>query len=243
MKRSFLVWALVSGHLGSSACHFRGQPNSPVGTWEVTVLGPRRGTSMMTFTNEFMVTGYGITRETIRALHTDTGTGGLIGTAMSSLPSPSAQQRQHRRQFYRQVRRSGGLVRKGPAPAATSVQGRGTRHIGLFPDLSGWCSRDRMVKRTGKILHETYAITASTNFPAVFDVTGAGLSDAGSYTLTGGMITTSRNKLGASITGDSPARETVRSSLYGKSSSPGKPAMSLQGHDDSGAAMTIEAIQ
>ena len=62
MKRSFLICALFLGACVSQPVLSRGQTLSPVGTWQVDILGSKKGTLMMTFSNNFTVTGYGITR-------------------------------------------------------------------------------------------------------------------------------------------------------------------------------------
>ena len=62
MKRSFLVCALLLGACVVQPAPVRGQTISPVGTWQVSVLGSEKGIIMMTFSNNYTVSGYGITR-------------------------------------------------------------------------------------------------------------------------------------------------------------------------------------
>ena len=60
MKRSFLIWALFLGAWVGQPAISRGVALSPVGTWEVSILGFDTGTSIMTFSNDLSVTGCGI---------------------------------------------------------------------------------------------------------------------------------------------------------------------------------------
>src|SRR5437016_2433869 len=63
MKRSYLICALFLGVWAVRPGSSHGQTLSPVGSWQVTVLGSDRGIAVMTFSNDFTVSGYGITRK------------------------------------------------------------------------------------------------------------------------------------------------------------------------------------
>jgi hypothetical protein len=238
MKRLFLVLGLVFGIFIFQPAISQAQTISPVGTWEINILGADPGISMMTFSTNLTVTGYGITRKRF-GLFTLTGNWGFDshGNAVVAIVE-SVNGTNTAVSFTARVRRSGRFSAKG-----TGTSGH-FHFIGVtvtdFPDLGG--SWTATVKRRGKTLRETYTISASTNFPAVFDVTGAGLSDTGSYTLTGEIITTSHDKLSASIDRTFSGPDTVRSSLSGIVR-PRKPVMSMHGDDDTGAAVVIKAIQ
>ena len=238
MKRSFLVLGLFWGALVLQPAVSQGQTLSPVGTWEVTILGSDPGTSMMTFSTNLTVSGYGITRKRF-GLFTLTGNwgfdshGDVVVACVQSFNGTNTAT-----SFAARLRRSGRFSAKGTGTSG-HFRFKGET-VTDFPDLGGlWTAT---VKRRGKTLRETYTISASTNFPAVFDVTGQGLSDTGSYTLTGEIITTSHNKLNASIDRTFSGPDNVRSSLSGEVK-PRKPVMSLRGDDDTGAALVIKAIQ
>ena len=238
MKRSFLVWALFLGTWVVQPDVLGAQPLSPVGTWEVVISGVSRGTSMMTFSNDFSVSGYGIERKQF-GLFTLTGNwgfdtnGNVVVAYLQSLNGVNTAV-----SFTAIVQHSGKFRAKGTGTSG-GLQFRGAVAASDFPVLSG--SWTAVVKRHGKTLHEAYTITASTNFPAVFDVTGDGLSDTGSFTLSGAFIATSHNQLNVSIDRIFGV-DTQRSSLYGKFK-PATPEMALKGVDDTDAHLTIRALK
>ena len=74
------------------------------------------------------------------------------------------------------------------------MQGRATSEpLGL---TGSW---NAAVKRKGKTFNEEFIATASSNYPAVFDIAGQGLSDTGSFTLSGEIIISAEDKVNASI--------------------------------------------
>lgn len=237
MKRSFLVLALILGMLVIQPVVSRAQPLSPVGSWEVIISGADRGTSMMTFSNDLSVSGYGILRKQF-GLFTLTGhwgfdtNGNVVVAYLQSLNGVDTAV-----SFTARVLHSGRFHAKGTGTGG-ALQFKGAI-VSDFPNLSG--SWTAAVKRRGKSLHETYTITASTNFPAVFDVTGDGLGDTGSFTLTGAIIAASNNKLNASIDRTFGV-DTQRSALYGRFK-PKKPELDLKGVDDTDAHLSIKAAQ
>ena len=237
MKRSVLVFALFGGVLFLQPAISRGQSLTPVGTWEVTTAGTDRGTSMMTFSNDFTVSGYGITQKQF-GLSTLTGNWGfnshgdavvayvqaLDGT--NTAASFTARMLSSRRFLAKGTGTSGKFRFQGVQP--TDV-----------PDLAGsWVAT---VKRHGKTLHETYTISVSSNLPGVFDVAGQGLSDTGSYTLTGEIIAAPHNKLNASIDRTFGA-DTTRSAEWGWVT-PRRPAMFFDGVDDTGALLRVRVVE
>ncbi|HUJ71706.1 MAG TPA: hypothetical protein VLZ30_05645 [Verrucomicrobiae bacterium] len=237
MKRSFWISALFLGTLVVPSVVSGGQPISPVGSWEVVISGAARGTSIMTFSNDTSVSGYGILRKQF-GLFTLTGNwgfdtnGNVVVACVQALNGVNTAI-----SFTANVRHSGTFQAKGSSTAG-ALQFKGAT-VSDLPDLTGtWTA---VVKRRSKTLHETYTITVSTNLPAVFNVTGSGLSDTGSFTLTGNIIATSNNKLNASIDRTFGV-DTQRSSLYGRFK-PAKPELALKGVDDSDAHLTIKALQ
>jgi hypothetical protein len=238
MKRTFLVFALLGGILVFQPAISHGQTLTPVGTWEVTILGPDRGNAMMTFSNDFSVSGYGITRLE-SGLFTLTGNWGFNSHGDVVVAYLQA---------FGGTNRAASFTAQLTSADRFTADGKGTdghfrlkgEAAGAFPDLSGaWTA---LVKRTGKTLHETYTITASTNFPSVFDVTGSGLSDTGSFTLNGEIIANSHDKLAAFIDRTFSGSNIVASSISGTVKTH-KPTMSLHGSDDTGTPLTIKAVQ
>jgi hypothetical protein len=239
MKRLFLVPALFLGVLVDQPAVVRGQSPSPVGTWQVHILGSDRGTAMMTFSNDLTVSGYGITQNRF-GFFSLTGNwrfdtnGNVIVAYVASLNGVGS----GGASFTARLSRSGRFRARGSDNSSKPLRFMGEQPPD-FPDLSG--SWTAMVRRHGRTLHESYTITASTNFPAVFDVTGSGLSDTSSFTLLGAIITTSRDRLNASIDRTFGV-DIQRSSLAGIFK-PRASVMQLSGEDDAHARLAVRATQ
>ena len=239
MKRSFLVWALFLGAWVGQPAISRGAALSPVGTWEVSIVGSDRGTSIMTFSNDLTVTGCGITRDQF-GFFALAGTwsldahGGVIVSYVLSTNSVGS----GGASFTARLLHSGRFRGKGHSSHGNLLLFKGEQPSSL-PGLTG--SWTAVVKRRTKTLHETYTITASTNFPAVFDVTGGGLSDTGSFTLSGTIIAMRNNTLNASIDRTFGV-DTQHSSLAGRVNAKDF-EIQLKGFDDTGAYLRIKALK
>jgi hypothetical protein len=237
MKRSFLVYALILGACISQPVLSRGQTISPVGTWQVSILGSQKGTLMMTFSNDFTVSGYGIARKQfgfitlagnwsinskgdVVAAYIQTVNG--IGTAYTF----TARMQSSNRFRAKASSHSGGYTCKG-------------EHIQSFSDLSG--SWNAAVKRRGKTFDESFTATESSNYPAVFDVAGHGLSETASFTLSGRIIISSHDAVNASLN-RTFGTDTQHSSLSGVFK-PTRSKMRLQGTDDTGAHLSETAVR
>jgi hypothetical protein len=237
MKRSFLGCALFVGFLGSKPALSRGQSTSPVGTWQVSVLGADKGTLMMTFSNNFTVTGYGITRkqfgfitlagswslnskgDAVAAyIQTVNGAGSAFTLTIHILPSG--------RFRGKATGGHGGYRCKGEQPES-------------FSDLTG--SWNAAVRRKVKPLNESFVTTASSNYPAVFDVTGQGLSGTTSYTLSGAILVSSHDAVSAALN-RTFGTDTQHSSLAGTFKA-ARSKMMLAGDDDTGAHLTETAVR
>ena len=81
----------------------------------------------------------------------------------------------------------------------------------------------------------------STNYPAVFDVTGQGLSEAGSFTLSGEIIVSSHDAVAASID-RTFGTDVQHSSLSGVFKSRAI-EMRLEGSDETGAHLSETATR
>jgi len=236
MKRSFLICALLLGAGVGHSVLARAETISPAGTWQVSILGSEKGTLMMTFSNNFTVSGYGITRKrfgfitlvgnwsvdskgdvVVGCVQTVNSNGTAYSLTMHMLSSS--------RFRGKATGSSGGYRCKGEQPLS-------------FPHLSG--SWNGVVKRKGKPLLESFTATVSSNYPAVFDVSGQGLSEAGSYTLSGAIIVSSHNAVNASLN-RTFAADTQDSTLSGvfKSS---KPKILMSGTDDAHARLSETAV-
>ncbi|MGD1019024.1 MAG: hypothetical protein ABSA12_06865 [Verrucomicrobiia bacterium] len=239
MKRSFLICALFLGACVSQPVLSRGQTTSPIGTWQVDILGSEKGILMMTFSNNFTVTGYGIARKQsgfitlagtwhfddkgdVLAGYVQTTNG--VGMAAFSLTA--------------HMLSPGRFRGKATSSSSRGYRCKGEQPLG-FPPLSG--SWNAVIKRKGKTLHEEFTATASSNYPAVFDITGQGLSDTTSFTLSGTIIVSAENKVNASI--DRTFGTDVQQSSLSGVFKPTRSKMLLDGDDDTGAHLSETATR
>jgi len=237
MKRAFVIFALFLGACVGQPALSRGQTISPVGTWQVDILDSEKGILMMTFSNNFTVSGYGITRKqfgfvTLAGNWSFDSQGDVVAGYVQTINgvgtaySLAARMLSASRFRGKATGTSGGYRCKGEQPES-------------FPDLSG--SWNAAVKRSGKTLNESFIAIASSNYPTVFDVTGQGLSDTASYTLSGAIIVSAENKVNASLD-RTFGTVTQHSSLSGLFKPTGSKLL-LDGSDDTGAHLSETAVQ
>ncbi len=235
MKRSFLICALLLGACVSQPALSRGQTTTPVGTWQVSILGSQKGILMMTFSNNNTVSGYGITRKefgfiTLAGNWSVNSKGDVVVAYIQTVNGAgsaftlTAHMLSGNRFRARATTHGGGYTCKGEQPE-TLLNLSGSWNAGL--------------KRKGKPLGETFTATLSTNYPAVFDVTGQGLSEAGSFTLSGEIIVSSHDTVAASID-RTFGTDTQHSSLSGVFK-PAQSEMVLEGSDETGAHLSESA--
>ena len=239
MKRSFLICALFLGACVSQPVLSHGQTISPVGTWQVNVLGSEKGILMMTFSNNFTVTGYGITRKqfgfiTLAGNWSFNSKGDVVAAYVQTVNGVGTAYTSHRPHAV--LRSVPG--QRPPATAAAVIDARESNPR-VSPDLSG--SWNAAVKRKGKPLNESFIATALTNYPAVFDVTGQGLSDTTSFTLSGTYIVSSEDNVDATMI-RTFGTDIKHSSLSGVFK-PTRSKMRLQGKDDTDAHLSETAVR
>jgi hypothetical protein len=185
------VW--LCGFIAVTVVVWADGSNSPVGTWQTGILGTDRGVANLTFDDQAGVSGYGITRDSL-APFTIGGTWdfddkGDIVTAFTMFKTNgsvavSAHMRLHGQNKLRGDGHSTGghLVFLG-APADNVI------------DLSGgWFGQ---VKIRGTKMLDMFTVSASTNMPAWFDFSGDGLSNGGTFTVTGSLVITSDRRAAA----------------------------------------------
>lgn len=239
MNRWFLVGALSVGVWVGQPGVSRGQSVSPVGTWQVSILGSEKGIVMMTFSNDFSVSGYGIIRKqfgfmTLAGNWSINSKGDVVAAyiqtvnGVGSAFTLTARMLSSNRFRANATGHGGGYRCKGEQPQS-------------FPDLSG--SWNAAVKRKGKTLNESFISVASSNYPAVFNVTGQGLSDTTSFTLAGAIIVSSHDDVSASLDrtfGVNTQHSTLSGVLKLK---PSNDQLRLQGGDDTGAHLSETATR
>jgi hypothetical protein len=232
MKRSLWLGAVVLGVIVGQPVLLRGQTISPVGTWQVSVVGSEEGTLMMTFSTNSTVTGYGVTRKqfgfiTLAGSWNYDSKGDVVAAYVETANDVGSAFNLTARML------SSGRFLGHARGAGGGYQCKGEQPDGL-PDLSG--SWNAEIKRKGKAYIEQFTATSSTNYPHVYDIAGQGLSEAGSYTLSGAIIASSRDKVSAAVARTFGA-DTQTSAVSGNLKH-GRSAMSMSGSDDTGAHLT-----
>lgn len=212
--------------------------NSPVGIWETTWLGSDRGLSYLTFSNDFTVAGYGISLKSF-------GTFTVAGTwAYDSRARVVA--------GYTQLidgdNAAGSLI--ATVPAGKKIRARAIASNGKFklkgempvdyPDVTGaWVAE---ITQGGNHSFQTYTIAPSPGMPAMFDITGEGIGNGGTFTVTGAIIVSKRNRANAFLVSDFGTLGTSAASVTGKVfDKSGR--MVLVGRDDSRKKILIRAEQ
>ncbi|HVM60933.1 MAG TPA: hypothetical protein VMV72_08705 [Verrucomicrobiae bacterium] len=241
MKRSFWICALLWGAVVGQPTLSRGQNTSPVGTWQVTILGSQKGVLMMAFSNNNntnTVTGYGISRKqfgfiTLSGSWGFNSKGDVVAAYVQNVGTTSTAYT-----FTAKMLPSGQFQAKAISHGSGSYVCKGEQPTS-FPNLSGtW---NATLKRKGKIYSELFAVSASTNYPYAYDVTGTGLSEAGSFTLSGSIIASAEDKVNAAVA-RTFGTDVQNSSLSGVFKSKHS-RMMLSGSDDTGAHLSESAVR
>src|SRR5258706_5475660 len=209
--------------------------NSPVGDWELTVIGSDRGYESVTFSNDFSMTGYGITRDsfglyTLMGNWNLDGKGDVVAGFVRFLNGNGVAG-----EFTAKISNNSKLNAK----AKTS-----TGHIRLkgesatdFPDISGnWVGE---VKKIGSTHFESYSLTAVTNLPSVFNLTGQGVGAGGPYSGSGAIIVNSRNRAQGFTIADPNGSGSRTNSVAGKFDRQARKAR-LHGIDDNHNGVHID---
>ena len=241
MKRLLLICALVLGACVSQPALSRGQSVSPVGTWQISTSGSQKGILMMTFSNNNntnTVTGYGISCKqfgfiTLSGSWGFNSKGDVVAAYVQNVGTTSTAYT-----FTAKMLPAGQFQARAISHGGGGYSCRGEQPQ-TFPDLGG--SWNAAVRRKGVHMNESFTATASTNYPGVFDITGQGLSDTTSFTLSGSIIASSENKVNAVI--DRTFGTDAQSSSLSGVFRPKHSQMMLSGSDDTGSHLSEKAVR
>jgi len=169
-----------------------GSSNSPVGTWATQIVGKDHGVCYLTFSNNFVIAGYGIAVDALGPF-VMAGTwdldkkGKLVGGFTQFIDGGSAGANLDGKVNHNKLRAH---VKSTEGPF--NLKGEPADDIA---DLAGlWNAK---VKQHGKPFFATFSAALSTNIPAWFDLTGSGVNDTGSFTLSGAIVITPDNRVAA----------------------------------------------
>jgi hypothetical protein len=168
------------------------QPShSPVGTWEVTLGGGNRGNMFITFSNDFTVTGYGMTLQsfgpfTIQGTWTIDAKGNIVGLYTEYVNGQSFDGTFKGRALAGK-RLTGRTVAANGTSALTAIPAL------ITPDISGnWIA---YVTERQTTVPEFITVTPLPNFPGTFTFTGDGAGPSGAFTVSGLALVTSKAKV------------------------------------------------
>lgn len=202
-----------------------GDPASPIGAWETKLAGPNKGTAVISFNDDFTVTGHGMI----------VGQFGLVEiTGAWSFDSKHQTEGAYTETLDGNPLFSGNLLAKVVAgkklaatvtPHSPLARARKLKAIPRVPvpDLTGtWLA---VVRAGGQTTNETYQLSASPAWLNVFDLTGS---------VTGMVLETAKGNINIS-TESSPQR-----SLAGKAR---LTSFAAKGKDAVGNAVNIKATK
>lgn len=204
--------------------------------WQITVLGQDRGVIFMTFQNDLTLTGYGISLDAggpfdLLGTWDNDANGDVVGGFTQYIEDGSRSGIVEGRSrgnggFIGHVKTTHGPQKfKAPAPAPV-------------PDLTGSWTGD--VESDNKKTLQTFTLTPATNnLPGWFDLNGSGISESGTYTLTGAVLVTSdRNAAGYTISNFGTG--TLQASVVGKVTKKLN-RLVLRGNDENAKNVTLHA--
>ncbi len=228
MRRSIL-WSFITSAvcLLAPASH-AANSDSPEGTWATEIVGRDHGICYLTFSNDVSVAGYGISIDA-RGPFDVVGIWGFdkkgrITGAIDEIIDGKHDISEVRGKVNNNKLRlhAGGVNLKGD-PA------------GSISDLTGaWVGE---VRTRGKRFFVTYDAMLSTNTPAWFDLTGQGVNDGGTFTVSGALLIAPNRRV-AGYTIDDYGTSTKAASFIGKINSRGQKLI-LRGRTDSNDPITI----
>jgi hypothetical protein len=206
-----------------------GDPASPIGTWETKLTGPGKGTAVVTFGDDFSVTGHGMTLGQF-GLFTISGTWGFDSKHLTAATFTETLDGSpiYSGNITAKITAGKKLTAKGIASVRQPVlKLKGLPRVAV-PDLTG--SWTATVNTSSLITTETYDFAASPTSLNVFDF----IAQTPSGTITGTAIETVKGVLNAS-TANFPRR-----TLAGKSK---LPTFTLKGADERTVPINIKATQ
>ena len=211
-----------------------------VDTWEVSMMGGPRATCVLKFAADSTVSGYGI-EESLCGAFAVTGTwsqvtqGSLSATFNQSFAESNCQH----------VASIDGTFTAKPSKNnqvnATTQDSRGVfrwkavRNPSSPVLIAAWRGALKVRKSNTE---EVYELTPADNKPGLYEIQGQ--SANATYTLTGALLVTSRNRVTASIVRQLPTGPVT--SFYTGTVNPLKQTLSLKGVDATSAKHRISAV-
>jgi hypothetical protein len=131
---------------------------------------------------------------------------------------------------------------RGRAVATHGIlQVKGTA-LSTLPDVSGsnWVGE---VHTQGNTSFQSYTFTASTNLPGWFDITGSGVGQGGTYTVSGALIVTSDRRANDYLVSDFGSVNSTSTWSFAGKFLPSLECAAFRGRQDTGHSLVIRAAK
>jgi hypothetical protein len=244
MKRlSLLAGFCFAFVLNNAAAAPATDTNALVKTWETQVIGPAadRATCFLTFSNDFTWTGYGIAlkssgsvtfdgtwsvdaKQRITGGFTEFRNDGDVGGTFIALLNGSNKLRARAITATHRPLKLDGVAQSTPRDVS------GTNWVGE-------------VRTRGNKVFQSYTFTASTNLPGWFDVTGTGVGEGGTYTISGGLVVTSDRRANGYLISDFGSAGTTSTWSFAGKFLPSLDRAVFRGSQDNGHNLVINAAK
>ena len=243
MKRLVLWAGLCSAlMLFNSPAAMADNTNALVGTWETQLTGPGldQATCILAFSNDFTWAGYGIGLKSFGPV-TLAGTWGV--DAKNRIIGG-----------FTQFRDNGDIAGTLTKVAATHnrLRGRAIATHGILqvkgttlstlPNVSGsnWVGE---VRTHGNTSFQSYTFTPSTNLPGWFEITGSGVGQGGTYTVSGALIVTSDHRANGYLVSDLGSVNTTSTWSFAGKFLPSHDRAAFRGRSDTGNSLQIRVTK
>jgi hypothetical protein len=228
MLRFILAWII------STAVCLAASSDSPLGTWATQIVGKDHGICYLTFSNDMSVAGYGISLDALGPFDLAghwllDGKGRLVGSFSQFIQGGGAGAKFRGKAHNDKLR-----VHVNSTAGGFNFKGEPAHDIA---DLTGpWNAK---VKQNGKPFFVAFDAVLSTNVPAWFEISGNGVNDTGSFTLSGGILITPDNRAAAYTVYDY-GTSVETNAFVGKLVKRGKKLV-LRGRTDNNQPATLRA--
>jgi hypothetical protein len=230
------MWRYIFISFITGAACLGAKSDSPVGTWATQIAGKDQGVCYLTFSNNFTMAGYGIAVDALGPFQISgawnlDAHGRLVGGLTQFVGGGGFGAKFHGSANHNKLRAlvnsTAGFFNFHGAPA------------GSIPDVSGeWLGE---VRQPGQKFFVTYNAALSSNTPAWFDLTGQGVNNTGTFTVTGGMLVMPDRRVAAYTISDF-GTSTETDAFIGTIAAKGK-RLILHGHSSDNKPVVIRAAR
>jgi hypothetical protein len=237
MQRKLFVLAVILAGVGRAIAAGPAADPSPLGTWQVTMQGTDRGVAYLTFSNNFTLTGYGISRDApgwfeMAGTWDFDRNGKIVGGFTQFIDTGSRAGLLAGRilgagRFSANVKTTDGPQRWSAPPRNKPA-----------PDLTGNWVGQTLTEGT-KVLQQ-FQLVVSTHSPGLFALDGIGINNQGTFALAGALLVTSDRRVAGVLTEAQNTNDNRDVVLYGRITRTGR-RLKLTGRNDNNQNVRFRA--